>query len=221
MSISKRQFDDQADWRDGFLFVANQLALDLVNTNLIMKGEALELISDFSSLVRWFAAAGLFGAEEARQLERKWGNTTQGAQVAAGVRRFRDTLRQELLRWEAGRPLRAQTIEMVNQSLVDFPIRTHLRKTEGAVALETYFSPQRPEDLLAPIADAAARLFAEIPRGRVRKCASCVAHFYDNSKKGNRRWCSMQMCGNREKVAAYAARQRRAPHRSHRTLRAG
>ena len=221
MLISRRQFEDHSNWRDGFLFVANQLALDLVNTDLIMNGEALELIPDFSSLLRWFHSAGLLAAEDTRQLERKWGTTAQGAQAAAAVRRLRETLRQALLRWEAGRPLPPQTLATVNQSLLDFPMRTHLRKKEGAVALETYFSPQAPEDLLAPIADAAARLFAEIPRDRVRKCASCVAHFYDNSKKGNRRWCSMQMCGNREKVAAYAARQRQAAHRSHRTLRAG
>jgi predicted RNA-binding Zn ribbon-like protein len=43
---------------------------------------------------------------------------------------------------------------------------------------------------------------------RVRKCDQCVLHFYDISKKGTRRWCSTQLCGNRQKVAAYAARRR-------------
>src|SRR5438309_9482099 len=32
-------------------------------------------------------------------------------------------------------------------------------------------------------------------------------HFHDISKKGTRRWCSMQLCGNRLKVAACAARR--------------
>jgi predicted RNA-binding Zn ribbon-like protein len=36
-----------------------------------------------------------------------------------------------------------------------------------------------------------------------------VLHFQDTSKKGTRRWCSMRLCGNRHKVAAYADRQRR------------
>ena len=89
-------------------------------------------------------------------------------------------------------------------------MKTRLRNADGHPGLEAYFAPSRPEDLLAPLADAAARLFTEIPPERVRKCANCIAHFYDNSKKGNRRWCSMQMCGNREKVAAYAARHRAA-----------
>jgi len=53
-----------------------------------------------------------------------------------------------------------------------------------------------------------ATLFAEADRNRVRKCGQCVLHFHDTSKKGIRRWCSMRLCGNRLKVAAYAARQR-------------
>jgi len=32
--------------------------------------------------------------------------------------------------------------------------------------------------------------------------------FYDTSKKGTRRWCSMKMCGNRAKVAAWTERHR-------------
>ena len=74
--------------------------------------------------------------------------------------------------------------------------------------LRLWFKPKRPEDLIAPLADSAANLFAEVDRERVRKCESCVGHFHDTSKKGSRRWCSMKMCGNRVKVAAYAARKR-------------
>jgi predicted RNA-binding Zn ribbon-like protein len=210
MPSQKLPSPDHADWRDGFLFIGNQPVLDLVNTGLIMKGEELELIPDFATLVRWFRAAGLVGAENARQLEQRWAHSPRGSKIAATVRHFREMLRKEIIRREAGRPLGPEILAVVNRLLASRPMKTRLRKAEGEAKLETYFSPELPEDLLAPVADAAARMFAEIPRERVRKCASCVAHFYDNSKKGNRRWCSMQMCGNREKVAAYAARQRSA-----------
>ena len=75
--------------------------------------------------------------------------------------------------------------------------------------MELYFEPRQPEDLLTPLAHSAATLFAHVDRSRVRKCDQCVLYFHDTSKKGTRRWCSMQLCGNRRKVAAYAARQRR------------
>jgi len=58
------------------------------------------------------------------------------------------------------------------------------------------------------IIDATADLLAETESSRIRKCESCVVHFFDISKKGSRRWCSMNICGNKLKVAAYQRRKR-------------
>jgi predicted RNA-binding Zn ribbon-like protein len=43
---------------------------------------------------------------------------------------------------------------------------------------------------------------------RVRECAAddCSLIFYDESRSNNRRWCSMQRCGNRAKVRAHRER---------------
>jgi predicted RNA-binding Zn ribbon-like protein len=199
---------NRTDWRDGFLFVGNQLALDLLNTRLVMKGEPLELIPDLHALLRWSRAAGLLSSSAGRALERRWGHSHEASQVVPRARRFRERLREEVLRLERGRPVRAATLEEVNRWMAEFPMRKRLKRSHQQPMLEEYFDPWRPGELLAPIVHAAALLLATIPVERVRKCASCVAHFYDDSKKGNRRWCSMQICGNRQKVAAYAARHR-------------
>ncbi|MER5746461.1 CGNR zinc finger domain-containing protein [Streptomyces sp. NPDC002225] len=55
------------------------------------------------------------------------------------------------------------------------------------------------------------RLLAERAE-RVRHCANpaCVLWFYDVSKNGSRRWCSMEVCGNRAKSARF---QRSHPRR--------
>jgi predicted RNA-binding Zn ribbon-like protein len=53
--------------------------------------------------------------------------------------------------------------------------------------------------------DAVAILTAD--DGRIRRCAGCGRVFHDDSRTGNRRWCSMLTCGNRAKVAAFRARQ--------------
>ncbi len=74
------------------------------------------------------------------------------------------------------------------------------------------WTAMEPEDLFAPLAHSAAKLLAEADRNRVRKCGQCILRFYDTSKKGTRRWCSMQLCGNRLKVAAYARRRRLNAH---------
>lgn len=43
---------------------------------------------------------------------------------------------------------------------------------------------------------------------RIRKCANpaCPLRFYDVSKSGARRWCSMSACGNRSKARSHYAR---------------
>jgi predicted RNA-binding Zn ribbon-like protein len=45
---------------------------------------------------------------------------------------------------------------------------------------------------------------------RIRGCANpeCVLWFYDVSKNGRRRWCSMEGCGNRAKAARFQERHR-------------
>jgi predicted RNA-binding Zn ribbon-like protein len=87
-------------------------------------------------------------------------------------------------------------------------MRIRLKARQNTLSKELWFDPEQPEDLFAPLAHSAAALFSEVSRVRVRKCEQCMLHFHDTSKKGTRRWCSMQLCGNRRKVAAYAARQR-------------
>ena len=193
--------------KDGFLFVGNQLALDFVNTRPAQNGEAVELLPDFSTLLHWFLAADLVSSREAVRLEREWGNSPRARRAVEAMRALREKLREEILAWEDGGAVRRSTVEELNRLMAKHPMRIRLvNGTEPST--ELYFEPMEPEDLFAPLVHSAAMLFSSIDRTRVRKCSECVLHFHDTSKKGTRRWCSMQLCGNRQKVAAYAARQR-------------
>jgi len=64
-----------SDWRGGFLFVGNQLALDFLNTRPVQNGEPTELLSDFSSLLRWFQTAGLLSSREVTNVKRQRGES--------------------------------------------------------------------------------------------------------------------------------------------------
>jgi len=46
---------------------------------------------------------------------------------------------------------------------------------------------------------------SSISPDRIRKCEheDCILHFVDVSKSGRRRWCSMELCGNRHKAAQF------------------
>ena len=197
-----------SDWRDGFLFLGNQLALDFLNTRPVQNGEPMELLPDFSALLRWFQAAELLSARDVANLQQKWGKSARAQRTVEAFRELREKLRKEILAWEGGGAVHHSTVDELNRLLADHPMRTKLKTSGSASATELWFEPRQPEDLLAPLGYSAAMLFANVDRSRVRKCDQCVLHFHDTSKKGTRRWCSMQLCGNRFKVAAYAARRR-------------
>ena len=201
-----------SDWRDGFLFVGNHLALDFVNTCPVQNGEAVELLPDFDALLRWFKAADLLSSDDVASLRRQWGESSQARQVVEAMRELRERLRKEVLARERGSAVHRTAIDELNHLMAKHPMLTRLKARGSGSSTELWFDPRRPEDLFAPLAHSAATLFAEVDRNRVRKCRQCVLHFYDTSKKGTRRWCSMRLCGNRLKVAAYASRQRTSHH---------
>ena len=66
----------------------------------------------------------------------------------------------------------------------------------------------RVAQTLSSIARDAVRLLSAHDGERIRQCeaADCSYVFLDESRSNNRRWCSMQRCGNRAKVRAHRAR---------------
>jgi predicted RNA-binding Zn ribbon-like protein len=196
------------DWRDGFIFLGNQLALDFLNTRPVQNDEALELLPNFEALLRWFGAAGVLTSRNAAAMRQRWGKSARARRTLENVLCLREKMRKEVLAWEAGATVHGATIDELNRLMAEHPARAKVTTRGGALSKELWFPMEEPENLLGPLANGAATLFTEVDRDGVRKCGQCVLHFLDTSKKGTRRWCSMRLCGNRLKVAAYAARRR-------------
>ena len=197
-----------SDWKDGFLFLGNELVLDFLNTRPVQDGKPTELLPDFSAVLRWFQAADLLSSEQVARFESQWKGTSEAQKATEVMKDLRERWREEILAWEGGRAIRSQPLDELNELMEMHPMLTRLTKNRTAYSTTLWFEVREPVDLLAPLAHGAATLFTTGNRKRVRKCANCILHFHDTSKKGTRRWCSMQLCGNRFKVAAYAARQR-------------
>lgn len=195
-----------SDWKDGFLFVGNQTSLDFLNTRPVQNGEATEFFPDFHAVLRWFRAAGLLPTRESSELERSLANTDQSVQFVRNLIDFRERLRDAVITWEQRGRVPKSLVRELNWLLNKYPMFTKLKA--GGTSRDLWFPAHEAQDLYAPLAHSAAMLFTNADPGRVRKCGQCVLHFLDTSKKGTRRWCSMQLCGNRAKVAAYAKRQR-------------
>ena len=196
------------EWIDGFLFVANKPILDLLNTKPVLADGPTELLSDVRALERWLIASGMMISSKTKAIVRSWRHSAEAAAFLEQLIAFRERLREAVVRIENGSSPTDAFLAEVNSLLLQHPRHTSLHKRDGTVVQEPLFEPSKPTDLWEPIIDATAELLAETESSRIRKCESCVVHFFDTSKKGSRRWCSMNICGNKLKVAAYQRRKR-------------
>lgn len=199
---------EAGEWIDGFLFVGNRPILDFLNTRPVLAEGPRELLPDFHALERWLIASGMAHSSRARAMLRSWRHSREVEAFVRELIAFRERLREAVLRIENGSAPAEDFIHEVNAKLLQYSTATSLRMQGGRFIREKLFNPQKPTDFWAPIIDAAADLLAETEPSRIRKCESCVVHFFDTSKKGSRRWCSMNICGNKIKVAAYQQRKR-------------
>jgi len=198
------------EWVDGFLFVGNLPILDLLNTKPVLTDGPTELLPDVRALERWLIASGTVSSTKDRATLRGWRNSSESERFLRDLIAFRERLRDNILRIESGVPPSEAFLSEVNGLLLQYPRHTSLRKRNGTFVRETILELSKPDDLWVVIADATADLLTNTETSRIRRCETCVVHFLDISKKGSRRWCSMNICGNKFKVAAYQRRKRAA-----------
>jgi predicted RNA-binding Zn ribbon-like protein len=118
---------------------------------------------------------------------------------------LRDALRRSFLRASRGETLELRDVATVNSFAADEPPAVSL--TPAGDMVRVAIDPLA--GALAEIARDAVALIANCSQ-RLRVCErnGCDTIFVDLSRSGRRRWCSMQRCGNREKVAGYRRRQK-------------
>src|SRR5713101_558781 len=125
-----------SDWRDGFLFVANHMALDFLNTRPVQNGEPMELLSDFSALLRWFKAAGLLSSREVTNLQPQSGQSATAQRALDDIRQFREKLRKEILAWEGGADVHRATVDELNRVMAAHPMLGKLQATGKGPSME-------------------------------------------------------------------------------------
>jgi predicted RNA-binding Zn ribbon-like protein len=198
-----------------FLFVGNDPALDLLNTTPVLASGPVDLLESYEDLTRWLAAAGLVSEQDARELRRRFDSTPAGRAALARAKVLREALRALVIAIVNGRAVPGDGLAVVNQALAAVPGYQQIVQ-HGNSASPKFESQWQALDenaagmTLAPLARAAVALLTERDPQLIRKCENpaCVLHFYDTSKNHSRRWCSMEVCGNRAKAALHYRRNR-------------
>lgn len=193
-----------------FLFVGNQPCLDFINTQLVLDGRPVDLLGTFSDLVAWLVQIHLLAEEEAKKIERQWGRQVKGIQTLEQAKAFRVTLREMVERIAAGRPVPQVAMEAINDMLRYRVGCPQLIRRSGKYERGFQVESQEANQLLGLLAETASDLLCTCDLSLIKKCQNpaCVLFFYDTTKNHTRHWCSMNLCGNRNKVAAHYRRHR-------------
>lgn len=183
-----------------FSFHRGSLSLDFVGT----VGERgsdrpVERLPDSDALRRWLAEAGL-------------GELRPGEQDLAAARGLRAAIEKACASVIDGRRVDPAARDTLNDASASLRL--------GSLELDGRLRARWVTD--APMAVALGRIAADAIEllsrqgGNLTRCArdGCGAVLLSHSRSEPRKWCSMELCGNRAKVAAYRARAKSRRQRS-------
>jgi predicted RNA-binding Zn ribbon-like protein len=184
-----------ADW---WYWLGGRPALDFVNTRRERWRRDVETLVVPGDLGLWLLRAGL---------------TEKLAEVSTDLLSAAWALREAIdgavcATLDGSRP-DPQAVATIDGWLVEASPPDRLTTLPGG---QLQLAPGAPKDVarhaLGAIARDAAEMLGTVQRERLRICASatCSARFFDRSRSGRRKWCSMRTCGNVAKARRHRAR---------------
>jgi predicted RNA-binding Zn ribbon-like protein len=197
---------------EAFQLVAGNLALDFANTLDCRydRQRLVELLPSYADFVRFARQAGILTTHQARRLLRE---ASEGIAERAlkDIVEFREAsyfLFLSVVQHKTPNPGHLRTFNRFLSGVHTSDIL--LWQAQGFRRIprprsESVTSP------LWPVIEAAVGLLTSPDREHICECdeETCRWLFLDKSKNHSRRWCSMQICGNRDKVRRFYTRQRR------------
>jgi predicted RNA-binding Zn ribbon-like protein len=192
----------------GFAMVGGRLAIDFGNLPSRPASGSSHRLS-WEELIGFLRVTRIVSPERAEELLVLTESDPQAAfELLNRAERLRDALRLAFDALTHKQRIPRQSVEPINEVLRVTEGHDELVEASRAWRIEYIAREGGLDWLLAAVARSAAELVAEGEESRLRLCANpaCSLFFYDNSRTHRRRWCSMSLCGNRHKVAAFARR---------------
>ena len=195
-----------------FEWLGGHVALDFTNTvTWRQSGLARERLQSYADLLRWSEQAEILAPASVVALRKTAASRPDMARAAhRDAMRARDELHTLFVAQATGQQTPPEVIRSINQ---------RSRRTMAHIALQTVrrqitvgWEASLPFDRpVWPVLKATLELLTSPDLGHLRLCANpeCGWLFLDQSRKQNRRWCSMRECGSRAKARAYYHRRRK------------
>lgn len=186
-----REENQRKPWRERTLFVSGRISLDLAQSGGEGEYAELERLRKPEDLAYWLLMSELEVEVSEVSVAELW--------QARDLRRAIWETANQLRTGDLPAPEDVETINRVAQEASLIPRYSIEQK------ISSWQQPASVKAALASIARDAIDLFANQEQWSIQQCQArdCVLLFVDHSRSGKRRWCAMERCGNRAKVAKY------------------
>lgn len=155
------------------------------------KASMIDPVGDVTS---WCRSVGLLSQEDADRLAERAGDD-----LVESVRRVREQIWMVFGALAAGDPPPPEPLGVLLRT-AGLVTSAGLLTFKDCRLGELCGRWPEPEAVPAALALLAVEALFVLPKDRLRACPRCGWLFVDRSKGGRRRWCSMTVCGNREKA---------------------
>lgn len=190
------------------VLLGGRLAVDFANAPSYPGAPCNEL--SWEELIGFLEAARIVSPERRDQLLSLPETDPRSAYaLLTHATQLRDALREIFTALVKHEPIAAGRTKPINDVLRITEGHDELTQIDGRWKLQFVAREAGLDWLLAAVARSAAEIVLEGEAAKVRVCANpaCGLFFCDKSRTHKRRWCSMAICGNRNKVASFARRR--------------
>jgi len=187
--------------------------LDFANSvEMPLSDRPLDLVRSYADLVDWGVLSGLLDEHSADRLRREAGRSPgEAASVFARAIALRGAITRVFTAVVDGVGPDAADLALIHREYLAALGHTRLTATASGFTLADHGGVEL-DRVLWPVARSAVDLLLTGDPARVKRCAGsgggCGWLFYDVSRNGSRRWCSMEGCGSQAKMRRYRARGR-------------
>lgn len=194
--------------------VGGNLALDFANTESGRGADSHQNhLRDANTVLDWLSHAKAIGAEAEQRLRSEVDRRPDlAAELIAWALSLRAAIHGVGAAIGHGRAPSPASLASLAEHYTRAISRAALASDGGPCRWRWSVDDAPVEAALGPVALTAVELFTAGDFSRIKECGghACGWLFYDVSKNNRRRWCEMEVCGNRAKQKRFAARRRGA-----------
>ena len=188
--------------------IGGVLCLNFANTLYGHDAPIHEYLYDYRDLVLWSRHVEILSPQQTRTLLSKWEQVSfESEEVFRQAIQLREMIYRIFASLAHDESPQEGDIVQLHQDWIESQVHSKLIRTETGFA-KVWGDENALDSMLWRVTGSAIELLTSDELDRVKQCGGCDWLFFDKSRNRSRRWCSMDACGNRTKMARRYKREK-------------